>query len=161
MKFLSAPWRWSFVSGLVKKEKACVFCSALEKKDSFDSLICHRGVNYFVILNKYPYSTGHLMIVPYKHTTNTSDISPENTVEMWELMNKAVDILKSNFSPDGFNIGMNIGNAAGAGVKDHFHLHIVPRWNGDANFMAVLGNTKVMSYDIDEVFKKISDGFNN
>ena len=158
MKFLQAPWRWSFISGLINKENKCVFCSA-QKQEGLDALICYRGKNYFVILNKYPYNTGHLMVVPYKHLTNPSEISPEDTMEMWSLMNKSLDILKENFSPDGFNIGMNIGDASGAGVKGHFHLHIVPRWSGDSNFMAVIGKTKVMSYDLAEVYNKISEGF--
>jgi ATP adenylyltransferase len=158
MKLLQAPWRWSFITGLSDKKVDCIFCSA-QKKDDSEALICYRGKNYFVILNKYPYSTGHLMIVPYKHTTNPAVIKPEDTVEMWELMNHSLDLLKEYFNPNGFNIGMNLEEAAGAGVKDHFHLHIVPRWNGDSNFMAVIGKTKVMSYDLKEVYKKISEGF--
>ena len=158
MKFLQAPWRWSFISGLINKENSCVFCSA-QNKNGLESLICYRGKKYFVILNKYPYNTGHLMVVPYEHLTGPDEIPSEQTTEMWSLMNRSLEVLKKNFSPDGFNIGMNIGNASGAGVKGHFHLHIVPRWSGDSNFMAVIGETKVMSYDLESVYKKISEDF--
>jgi len=157
MKFLSAPWRWDFISSSGKK-KGCIFCE-LPKKLNRDSLICYLGNEFFVILNKYPYSSGHLMIVPYDHINSPEKISPESSVELWDLMNKAISILKKNFSPDGFNIGMNIGGAAGAGIKEHVHLHVVPRWNGDANYMGVIGDTKVVSYDIYHVYEKIKKGF--
>ncbi|MCK5003752.1 MAG: HIT domain-containing protein [Candidatus Aminicenantes bacterium] len=157
MKFLSAPWRWDFISSSGKK-KGCIFCN-LPKKLSRDSLICYLGDEFFVILNKYPYSSGHLMIVPYDHINSPEKISPESSIELWNLMNRAISILKKNFSPDGFNIGMNIGGAAGAGIKEHAHLHVVPRWNGDANYMGVIGNTKVVSYDIYHVYEKMKEGF--
>jgi ATP adenylyltransferase len=151
MKFLSAPWRWKFISSLIKK-KGCVFCDALNLPEK-DSLICYRGNDYFVILNKYPYNTAHLMIVPFEHVDSPEKIEPGKTVEMWELMNRSTEILKEQFHPQGFNIGMNIGQVAGAGVKDHVHLHIVPRWNGDANFMPVVGKTRVLSYCIETIFE--------
>lgn len=151
MKFLSAPWRWDFISSLIKK-KGCVFCDALKLAEK-DSLICFKGKDYFVILNKYPYNTAHVMIVPYKHVDTPDKIAPRETVEMWELMNRTMAIIKDKFHPGGFNVGMNIGPAAGAGVKDHFHLHIVPRWKGDANFMPVVGKTRVLSYSIETIFE--------
>jgi len=157
MKFLSAPWRWNFISSS-GKTKGCIFCNILkELKD--DSLICYRGKEFFVILNKYPYNSGHLMIVPYDHIDSPQKISPESSIEMWELMNRSIRILKESFSPDGFNVGMNIGGAAGAGIKDHVHLHVVPRWNGDANFMGVVGDTKVVSYNIQDICEIIKKGF--
>lgn len=151
MKFLSAPWRWEFISTLIKK-KGCVFCDALNAPEK-DSLICYRGNDFFIILNKYPYNTAHLMIVPYEHIDSPEKIAPQQTIEMWELMNRSTEILKGQFHPQGFNIGMNIGQVAGAGVKDHVHLHIVPRWNGDANFMPVVGKTRVLSYSIETIFE--------
>jgi len=157
MKYLSAPWRWNFISSS-DKTRGCIFCN-IRKEVKGDTLICHLGKDFFVILNKYPYNSGHLMIVPYRHLGSPDKISPESSVEMWELMNRAVLILREKFSPDGFNIGMNIGGAAGAGIKEHVHLHIVPRWNGDANFMGVVGDTKVMSYSIDDVYETIKKGF--
>jgi len=158
MRFLPAPWRWNFISK-TGKLKECVFCNALKLPDD-ESLICFRGKQYFVILNKFPYSTGHLMIVPFEHLSSPNQISPGDSTEMWDLMNRSLTILKEKFNPGGFNVGMNIGKCAGAGVKDHFHLHIVPRWEGDANFMAVTGNTKVLSYSIDEVLKTLRKEFN-
>ncbi len=158
MRFLPAPWRWAFISRIGKK-KECVFCEALKLPER-ESLICYKGEKFFIILNKYPYSSGHLMIVPYAHAALPGDIAPQDTIEMWELLDKSLAILKNSFHPGGFNIGMNIGQAAGAGVKDHIHLHIVPRWEGDANFMAVVGKTKVVSYSIDTVFEILTREFN-
>ncbi len=158
MKFLPAPWRWDFISG-IGKTKGCIFCQALKLPED-KSLICYRGEKYFVILNKYPYSTGHLMIVPYTHLDLPDKIAPEESLEMWALMNRSLSILRQNFRPSGFNIGMNIGKTGGAGVEDHFHLHIVPRWEGDANFMAVIGQTKVVSYSLEKVFAILKREFN-
>lgn len=157
MKFLSAPWRWEFITK-IGKQKSCLFCD-IQKNGQDNTLICYRGKQYFVILNKYPYSTGHLMIVPYQHHSSPDRISPADSMEMWELMNKSIEILRHHLHPDGFNIGMNIGQSAGAGIKDHFHLHVVPRWTGDANFMSVLGETKVMSYRIDDIFSILKRDF--
>jgi ATP adenylyltransferase len=158
MKFLSAPWRWDFICGL-KKADGCVFCQSQKKNDS-DALICWRGDNFFIIMNKYPYSTGHLLIAPYAHLSSPEQMAPSDLREMWELTNQSLSILKENFQPDGFNIGMNIGKASGAGVKDHFHQHIVPRWQGDANFMATVSNTRVLSFDLEKVFHIISNALN-
>jgi len=158
MKFLSAPWRWDFISNL-KKDDGCVFCQAQAKGDR-EGLICSRGEKFFVILNKYPYSTGHLIVAPYAHIATPEEMASTDLLEMWQLTSRSLTILKENFHPDGFNIGMNIGKAAGAGVRDHFHQHIVPRWQGDANFMAVVGGTKVMSYDQANVFAAIRSAFN-
>jgi ATP adenylyltransferase len=158
MKFLSAPWRWEFISALIKK-RGCVFCDALQLPEG-ESLICYRGKDFFVILNKYPYNTAHLMIVPYEHVDAPEKIPPQKTLEMWELMNRSLEILKKQFNPQGFNIGMNIGPVAGAGVRDHIHLHIVPRWSGDANFMPVIGKTRVLSYSIETIFDILRREFN-
>ena len=157
MRFLSAPWRWDFISKY-GKIKSCIFCE-LQEGLSKDSLICFRGKNSFVILNKFPYNSGHLMIVPYKHIDSPEKIEPETSAEMWSLMNRAIKILKKNLNPHGFNVGMNIGGAAGAGVGDHIHLHIVPRWSGDSNFMGVIGDTKVVSYKIRDIYDMMEKGF--
>lgn len=148
MKYILAPWRWKFISGK-EKSKGCVFCNAVKNNNNKESLIVFRGKNYFIILNKYPYNTGHLMIVPYMHTNDFSKLKDPD--EFYSLIDKSVKILKSEFNPDGFNIGMNLGRTAGAGIEDHIHLHIVPRWQGDSNFMAVIGNTKLVSYDIEKI----------
>jgi ATP adenylyltransferase len=157
IKFLSAPWRWDFIANM-KKDDGCVFCQAQVKGDR-EGLVCSRGKKFFVLLNKYPYSTGHLMVAPYAHVPSPEQMAAGDLQEMWELTNRSLTILKENFHPEGFNIGMNIGKAAGAGVKDHFHQHIVPRWQGDANFMATVGKTRVMSYDQETVFAAIRSSF--
>jgi len=137
MKFLPAPSRWSFISKIGGNKK-CIFCEALKLKDK-DSLVCYKGENSFVILNKFPYNTGHIMVVPYEHVDSPDKIDYKILCEMWGLITKSLKILKKNFRPDGFNIGMNVGKAAGAGVKDHFHIHIVPRWDGDAKVCYIRG----------------------
>lgn len=151
MKFLSAPWRWDFIAN-ISKTKGCVFCNALKLPED-KSLICFRGDDFFVILNKYPYNTAHLMIVPYEHLDNPGNVAPQKAVEMWQLMNRCMAIIKEKFNPAGFNLGMNLGQVAGAGVKDHFHLHIVPRWQGDANYMPIIGETRVLSYSMDTILE--------
>jgi len=150
MKFLHAPWRWSFLSRPPCSHGECVFCNLLEKDDP-DDLMIHRGKHLFVILNKYPYSTGHLMVVPYDHLALPDHLSADAAREMWSLLIQSRQTLARCFSPEGFNLGMNINDVAGAGVRNHVHMHVVPRWKGDANFMAIAANTRVVSYDIREV----------
>ncbi len=155
MKFLSAPWRWKFISG--QHDGGCVFCRALAAGD--DALVCHHGRNFFVLLNRYPYSSGHLMVAPRAHLASPEEMAAADLGEMWELAQRSLGVLRQRFRPDGFNIGMNLGRAAGAGFPGHFHLHVVPRWQGDANFMAVTGGTKVVSYDLEAVCAAVRDGF--
>ena len=149
MKFLLAPWRWAFLSKPCARS-GCVFCNAVSREDP-DDLILYQGRHMFVILNKFPYSTGHLMVVPYAHLASPEYIPAEGVEEMWALLNRAIGILRTCFSPEGFNVGMNIGGPAGAGIPGHVHLHLVPRWPGDANFMATTAGTRVVSYDIRQV----------
>ncbi len=148
-RYLLAPWRWEFIRHGVK-EPGCVFCRALRLEDE-EGLILLRGKDFFLILNKFPYSSGHLMLAPNKHLQ-----SPLEVVNGWEefiqLQNLALKTLKKVLNPDGFNLGMNLGAVAGAGVADHFHLHIVPRWKGDANFMAVVGETRVVSFELKNIY---------
>ncbi len=153
MKYLSAPWRWSFISGW-KPETGCVFCRALQEEDEA-GLVLRREDPFFVILNKYPYSTGHLMVVPQAHIDSPEKLTADELRTMWELANRSLAALRGAYQPSGFNVGMNLGAAAGAGVKDHFHLHIVPRWPGDANFMPVIGQTRVASYDLQDVYRTL------
>jgi ATP adenylyltransferase len=157
MNYLSAPWRWDFICGS-KRENGCVFCRA-QRQDDREAMICLRGRNFFVIMNKYPYGTGHLLIAPCAHLATPGEMAAADLGEMWQLANRSMAILQENFQPEGFNLGMNIGKAAGAGVKEHFHLHVVPRWQGDANFMAVTGQTRVLSCDQDNVYRILCDAF--
>lgn len=142
MKRAFTPWRMEYITS--DKQEGCVFCDVLESEDDRASLIVHRGERAFIILNKYPYNNGHCMVVPYRHVETLEALDPEETADMMALINLGMRALRRAMEPDGFNIGANIGSAAGAGVKDHVHMHVVPRWNGDTNFMAVIGDLKLI-----------------
>jgi ATP adenylyltransferase len=159
MKFLSAPWRWDFITGKISNKGGCVLCAA-QKKQTQESLVCFIGQSAYVILNRYPYNSGHLMVVPNQHTDSPLNLDSQVTGEVWELMKRSVEVLKKCFNPDGFNIGMNLGRAAGAGIEAHCHLHIVPRWQGDSNFMAAIAGTDVHSFDIRKIYEIIYNEFN-
>ncbi|MGE5692224.1 MAG: HIT family protein [Candidatus Zixiibacteriota bacterium] len=145
-----APWREGFILG--KKEKGCIFCRRLKRKKDKADLILFRGERSFVIVNLYPYTSGHLMIVPNRHISELSDLTPDESAEMVELAAKSIGAMKKTMRPQGFNLGMNLGRAAGAGVAGHLHLHVVPRWAGDANFMPVVGKTKVFSVGLQKIY---------
>ncbi len=157
MKLLWAPWRLKYILGA--KEKDCIFCEKPKAGNDREHFILHRGKSNFIILNLYPYNNGHLMVVPYKHASGIGGIGPEEAAEMMELTQKSVGVLQRKFNPQGFNIGMNLGSAAGAGIEEHLHMHVVPRWNGDTNFMPVLGETKVMPQHIESTYDNLIDGF--
>jgi ATP adenylyltransferase len=137
------------------KFKKCLFCKVIKEKKDSKNFIIERGKFSFVILNKFPYSNGHIMIVPYKHTSDLEELDLESLTEIMSFAQKYIKILKLKMKPDGFNLGFNIGKVAGAGIEDHIHLHIVPRWNGDTNFMPVLSNTKVIPESLENVYKKL------
>ena len=147
---IGAPWREAFILG--KKERGCIFCRRIRRKKDKADLILYRGKKNFVIMNLYPYTSGHLMIVPNRHISLLSDLTPEESAEMMGLAARAVEGMKKALSPEGFNLGMNLGRAAGAGVAGHLHLHLVPRWAGDANFMPVVGKTKVFSVGLQKIY---------
>jgi len=136
-------------------DSGCIFCNALNVQNDRDAYILYRGKHSFVIMNIYPYNNGHLMIVPYMHTGEIEELSKDTYAEMFNLVQISVKVLKKVYNPDGFNMGMNIGRVVGAGIKDHVHMHIVPRWNGDTNFLPVLGETKILSIDMNEVNDKL------
>ena len=139
---LWAPWRASFV--LSKKEKGCVFCRRLKEKDSASNLIVHRGKLVFVILNKFPYNAGHALIVPNRHIGHLEQLRPDESLEFFELTRLAAKVIKKALKPQSLNLGMNLGKASGAGVPGHLHMHIVPRWTGDGNFMTAIANTRTL-----------------
>jgi ATP adenylyltransferase len=159
-KYLFAPWRLAYIKELSNKKRGCIFCEALKKED-FDSFILYRGKKNFIIMNLYPYTPGHLMIAPFRHIQNFEESEEEESNEMIYLAKASIKILKEYFSPDGFNIGMNIGKSAGAGEVGHYHLHIVPRWEGDSNFMAVFSKTKVVSQEVGKVYQDLLPFFKN
>jgi len=148
-----APWREEFILG--KKEKGCIFCRRLKRKNDRKDLILARGKKNFVIMNRYPYTNGHLMVVPYRHVAELSVLTSEEALEMMRLAAHSVEALKKSIRPQGFNLGMNLGRSAGAGVEGHLHLHIVPRWAGDANFMPVIGKTKVFSLSMGKTYDRL------
>jgi ATP adenylyltransferase len=158
MKRMSTPWRKAYIEGY-EKEEGCVFCNALKKTDSPKNLIVHRGQRAFVIVNLYPYTNGHIMVAPFEHQASLELLDAETRAEMMELVSQAIVILKKIYHPQAFNIGANIGKAAGAGVPDHVHMHIVPRWTGDSNFMSVIGETRVLPETIEETYQRIKDGW--
>jgi ATP adenylyltransferase len=133
----------------------CVFCHELSQVDAGDSLIVHRGSTSFVLMNRYPYTTGHLMVVPFSHIASIELLDCQTRAEMIELTSHAVDVMKEIYKPDGFNIGANIGSAAGAGVAGHVHIHVVARWVGDTNFMSTLGETRVLPEELKLTFARI------
>ncbi len=142
-KQLWAPWRDRFIYH--PKAKGCIFCQKPRSRNDIKNLIVWRGKTVYTMLNLYPYNNGHLMIAPYRHLKSTTLLSKQEMVELFEMANKAVLQLEKKLKPHGFNMGFNVGRAAGAGYDKHIHLHVVPRWNGDTNFMPVLSGNKVIS----------------
>jgi len=137
----------------------CIFCMAQAKGDSAENLIAFRGELAYVILNRYPYTSGHLMVVPFAHLPNLEELDPETRAEMMELTTRCMTVLRKVYNPQAFNMGANIGEPAGAGVKTHVHIHIVPRWMGDTNFMSTLGETRVLPEALKETYQRIKAGF--
>ena len=158
MDFLWSPWRYTYVSSGAATER-CVFCIGESPDNDAKLLVLHRARFNFVIMNLYPYTTGHLMVVPYAHLARLSDTDSEQMNEMMALSRHAVRIIEEVYCPDGFNIGMNIGECAGAGVRDHLHLHIVPRWCGDVNFMTAAGETRVLPEGLAVSYQKLKPLF--
>lgn len=154
MKHLFSPWRMKYIKANIKV-KGCVFCAALEQEDGPENLIVHRGEHNFVILNRYPYTNGHIMVLPYKHVPRLNDVDAATRAEMMELTNQGIEVLQAVYNAQGFNTGANLGSAAGAGIEYHLHMHIVPRWNGDTNFMTSVGDTRVMPQGLEESYQQI------
>jgi ATP adenylyltransferase len=147
MERLWAPWRMSYIGG--PRPEGCVLCAQAAKSDE-EALIVHRGERCYAVLNLYPYGSGHLMIVPFRHVAVPADLDAGERTELWELLAQALDALESGLGAQGHNVGFNLGTAAGAGIEDHLHLHVVPRWSGDVNFMPVLADVRVMPQALSE-----------
>lgn len=143
------------------RQEGCIFCSVLAQPDGPANLIVQRGRASFVILNRYPYTSGHLMIVPFEHRSTLEDLDAPVRSEMMELAAQSMRVLRRVYEPQAFNMGANIGEAAGAGVKEHFHIHIVPRWVGDTNFMSTLGDTRVLPEILEDTFERVQAAFQN
>lgn len=158
MNHLWSPWRMEYIENH-RKEDGCVFCNAQAKEDSAENLIAHRGERAYVILNRYPYTSGHLLVVPFEHQPNLELLVPETRAEMMELTTRCMTVLRSIYNPQAFNMGANIGEAAGAGVEVHVHIHIVPRWAGDTNFMSALGETRVLPEALEVTYERVKKAF--
>ena len=164
VKRLWAPWRMSYLRGEHKPVKGCVFCGKLAANDAEEHVL-YRGQHCFVVLNRYPYSNGHMMVVPYAHVSTLAELGDEVSLEMLKLVCAAEGVLRAWARPQGFNVGMNEGHAAGAGIEEHIHMHVVPRWEGDATYLTVIGETRVIPQMLDEtyavlrpLFDALSDG---
>ena len=154
MDYLWTPWRYAYVSG-AEKNMGCVFCEAPKKNDDAKTYIVHRGEYCFIILNAYPYTPGHAMVVPYAHLDELRKLPVEAANEMIALSQRMETVLRELYRPDGINLGMNIGKAAGAGIAGHIHMHVLPRWVADSNFMAVVGETRVLPETLDVTWKRM------
>jgi ATP adenylyltransferase len=155
MDYLWTPWRYAYVS-TAEKTSACVFCDAINAGDDKKALIVHRGQHCFVILNMFPYTPGHVMIVPYAHLDELRKLPPAAAKEMMELSQRMESILRELYRPDGINLGMNIGKAAGAGIAGHIHMHVLPRWVADANFVSVVGETRILPEALEETWRRMT-----
>jgi ATP adenylyltransferase len=159
MDHIWSPWRYQYVTKAAPSRGGCVFCDKLAGANDAETLIVYRGQHNYVVLNLYPYSNGHVMVVPYMHVASLSDAPAETAQEMMVLTQRAEQILRETYGAPGINIGMNLGECAGAGVAGHIHMHVLPRWPGDANFMTVVGETRVHIEALDQTFEKMRRAF--
>ena len=157
MERMWAPWRMQFIR--MKKTGGCFLCENPGQDRDVQNYILYRGSANFVILNSYPYNPGHLMVAPYRHVASLEDLSEGERNEHFEIVNRCVRVLREEVKPEGFNIGMNLGKASGAGIAGHVHTHIVPRWHGDTNYMSVLADTKVVPEALAETYKRLKSRF--
>ncbi len=162
MERLWAPWRGEYVvrdAGRAQESSACVFCDLLEAEDGPENLILHRGAHAYVVMNRYPYANGHLMVVPMRHLEDYEALGEEECREIFALSQKCVGVLRKRVSAAGFNVGFNLGTSAGAGIAGHLHLHVVPRWEGDHNLMPVLGGVRVIPESLETTYERIRPDF--
>ncbi|MGA2112856.1 MAG: HIT domain-containing protein [Anaerolineales bacterium] len=158
MKHLWSPWRMQYIENHPART-GCIFCQALASSDDAASLLLHRAQHAFVLLNRFPYTSGHLMVVPNLHAATLEDVPLEALAQVMALTQTALKALRRVYAPQGFNLGVNLGESAGAGVVDHVHLHVVPRWTGDTNFMAALADTRVLPETLEETYRRLSQAW--
>jgi len=150
---LYAPWRSAYLMG--EPEDGCLFCRFAAEPEDRANLVLERGERWFVVVNRYPYTTGHVMVVCNRHVERMSDFDERERAEMVRLMSRAERAVRAAYSPDGINLGANLGRSAGAGIAGHFHMHLVPRWQGDTNFMSSVGETRVVSEDLNDTYDRL------
>jgi ATP adenylyltransferase len=156
MDYLWTPWRYQYMAQMAGgKEPECIFCDAAARHDDENTLIVHRGPRCFIILNRFPYTSGHVMVVPYEHVAELNLCAAGALGEMMQLAQRVEKAFQAEYKPDGINLGMNLGRAAGAGVASHVHLHMLPRWFGDSNFMSVTGETRVLPEDLSVTYSRL------
>lgn len=160
MDVIRAPWRMEYINSNDKPVSGCIFCEYPQEDKDKENLIIHRASRVFVIMNRFPYSSGHLMVVPYRHTSDFASLTTDEKLDMFDMAQKTVQVLTAEMNADGFNIGMNIGKVAGAGIDAHLHLHVVPRWNGDTNFISVTAETKVLPEALSETWRRLAARWN-
>lgn len=165
MKTLWAPWRAEYIYRAVGQNSTarrhCIFCRLLKEKDDAANLILHRGRSAFVMMNRFPYNNGHVMVAPTRHVSTFEKLGAEEGAELFKLVQKSLAVLRRGLKPHGFNVGANLNRVAGAGVAGHVHVHIVPRWQGDVNFMPLLSETKVISEHLAETYDRLKRQFRN
>ncbi|MBL8238006.1 MAG: HIT domain-containing protein [Bryobacterales bacterium] len=159
MDHIWSPWRYQYVTRTAPSRGGCVFCEKVAAQNDAESLIVFRGKHNYVVLNLYPYSNGHVMVVPYEHVGSLAAAAPETAAEMMSLARQTERIIQETYAAPGINLGMNLGECAGAGVAGHIHLHILPRWPGDANFMTVVGETRVHIEALEQTYQKLLRAF--
>ena len=158
MDYLWTPWRYQYVTTPGPPDE-CVFCRAAKASNDHEALIVYRGARAFVILNRYPYTSGHVMVIPYEHVPTLEGLADDTLAEMMVLARVTEKHLRAAYHPDGLNLGINIGRAAGAGIAAHIHMHVLPRWIGDTNFMTSVGETRVMPEDLEGTWEKLQRAF--
>lgn len=155
MQHLWAPWRMAYIGS--EQPQGCIFCTKPAEQRDAENYILHRGEQAFVMLNAFPYNNGHLLVIPYRHVSDLTQLTNEELLDLMHLTQQGVAVLNRAFGADGHNLGMNLGSCAGAGIADHLHMHIVPRWNGDTNFMPVVGDTKVLPEALASTYRKLRE----
>ncbi|MEA3327001.1 MAG: HIT domain-containing protein [Chloroflexota bacterium] len=158
LEHIWTPWRMKYIQNNSQKN-GCIFCLAVQAEDDARQLIFYRGEHAFMILNRYPYTSGHVMCVPFAHKRHLQDLTRETRMEMMEDVTRAVQVLQQVYQPEGFNIGINLGELAGAGVAEHLHIHIVPRWGGDTSFISSIGQTRVLPEALDETYRRVREAW--
>ena len=159
MEFVWSPWRYDYMASIGKTTTSCVFCIGEDPSQDASRLVLYRGSLNFVILNLFPYTSGHFMVAPLVHTARFDEARSEQLAEMMELAQRGMRALARLYRPEGFNMGMNLGHCAGAGIREHFHLHVVPRWIGDANFMGITAETRVLPEELSVTFRRMAEVF--